>query len=243
MADAKLPLAREQVQIWKIPLPLPGPTVARLEAWLSRDERERIARLHFLKDRHRHTSARGALRVILAAYLGQRPGDLSFGYGRTGKPFLAAPPEVRGVQFNLSHCEDLAVIGVASSLRLGVDVENIRHFPEMEHIVERYFDKEERSSIAAASGERRVELFLRFWTRREAAAKAKGLDLCAALSDLGHPPYPPGSVSPFVHTDLSRWVLQDLILDSRHVGAVCTEGPARVTTDGDFDAVLGGADR
>ena len=78
-----------QVQIWKVPLPLPEKTIARLNEWLSPEERERIAKFHFLKDRQRYTSARGALRGILASCLGEHPRSLVFGYGPFGKPFLA----------------------------------------------------------------------------------------------------------------------------------------------------------
>jgi 4'-phosphopantetheinyl transferase len=119
---------------------------------------------------------------------------------------------------------DMAVIGVASCRRVGVDVETIRKLPELEHIVERHFSREERASIGAADGEAKSRLFFHIWTRREAAVKARGLDLSAALSDLHIRLYPPGSGARLEQKEECAWSLQDLQLGPLHIGAVCTEG-------------------
>jgi 4'-phosphopantetheinyl transferase len=186
-------LSKERVDIWKVPLPLSEETIARLKECLNSEERERSGKFRFARDQWRYISARGALRTILGSYLNERPDALALGYGAYGKPFLAHPPAALWLTFNLSHCMDMAVIGVASCRRIGVDVETIRELPELEHIVERHFSGEERASIGAADGEAKSRLFFHIWTRREAAAKARGLDLSAALSDLEIPLYPPGS--------------------------------------------------
>jgi 4'-phosphopantetheinyl transferase len=230
MADVKLPLCPGQVQIWKVPLPLPNEAIARLNAWLSHEERERIAKFRFLKDRQRFISARGALRVVLASYLDARPVDLAFEYGPFGKPALAGPAATADVAFSLSHCNDLALIAVASCPQLGIDVEGIREVPELAHIVERYFSNEERTAIKSAATAARSKLFLQLWTRREAAAKARGLDLSAALSDLGIPLYAPGSGACFAQVGQDGWWLQDLDLASAHVAAVCAHGRACTLT-------------
>jgi 4'-phosphopantetheinyl transferase len=228
------------MQIWRIPLPLPEKTIARLNEWLSPEERERIARYHFAEDRARYTSARGALRVILASCLNEHPRSLSFGYGSFGKPHLTGVAAGHGIEFNLSHCSDLALIGVAVGAQVGVDVEAVREIPEMDQIVERHFTEQERSAIAAAgpASDARLRSFLQFWTRREAAAKARGLDLSAALSDLGVPPYSVSGGATFEQQGQGVWALQDLELDVRHTGALCVAGPTRVAVFRDFEPVL-----
>jgi 4'-phosphopantetheinyl transferase len=230
------------VHVWKVPLPLPEETIARLNEWLSPEERERITRFHFAEDRARNTSARGALRAILAAYLDEHPRALTFGYGPRGKPFPTAPAAARRIEFNLSHCTDLAVIGVASSRRVGIDVEAVREIPEMEYIVERYLNNEEGASIAAAAGEARTRLFLQFWTRREASAKARGLDLSAALSDLHVPLYPRCAGVSFGQEEGDAWSLKDLELDPSHIGTVCMEGETCDAVLRDFERLLRGFD-
>lgn len=233
-------LSRERVDIWKVPLPLSEETIARLKECLNSEERERSGKFRFARDQWRYISARGALRTILGSYLNERPDALAFGYGPYGKPFLAHPPAALWLTFNLSHCMDMAVIGVASCRRIGVDVETIRELPELEHIVERHFSREERASIGAADGEAKSRLFFHIWTRREAAAKARGLDLSAALSDLDIPLYPPGSGARFEQKGECAWSLQDLQLGPSHIGAVCAEGETCDAVFRDFEPLLTG---
>ena len=226
MYNSELTLQGDQVHIWKVRLPLSQKKVERLHECLDSEERKRSGNFHFPRDRTRFITARGALRTILGSYLNEPSAALRFGYGTHGKPFLAYPPVTRGIAFNLSHCDDMVVIGVASNRDIGVDVEVIRTFPELEDIAEQYLSKEERESLELAEGEARLRLFYHIWTRREAVAKARGLDLSAALSDFQIPTYSPGSGIRFEQKGGCAWCIQDLRLDSSHIAAVCIEGNA-----------------
>jgi 4'-phosphopantetheinyl transferase len=244
----------EQIHIWRVPLSQPQNVVTRLEGILSPGEKERAARFHFAKDRRRYTISQGALRAILAEYLRQSPEHLCFQRGRFGKPYLtglsehargdqagrrrvenasgaANPPEL---QFNLSHCEDLALIAVSDYRLLGVDVEKVRDVGQLDSIVDRYFSSEERHFLASALPAERSLALLTLWSRREAAAKALGLNLAAALSTVEVPVYPAGGSVPlpelaYMETDTGKtrptWFIRDLELDQGHVGALCSEGP------------------
>jgi 4'-phosphopantetheinyl transferase len=238
MSEAEWSLQEGKVHIWEVSLPLPERAVAHLKEYLSARERERSAKFHFLHDQSSYVSARGALRVILASYLRERPDSLTFGYGTYGKPFLTHPPTARRMAFNLSHCREMAVIGVASGRNIGVDVETVRHFPELEHIVERHFSREERASIESASEKTIDSVFFRIWTRREAAAKARGLDLSAALSELEIPFYPPG-LETRLRQKGGTWLLHDLQFGPTCVGAVCVEGETCDVAFRNFDSLLG----
>jgi len=240
MLELEPSFQQEQLHIWKVPLPLSEEAVAHLKECFSCEERERIRKFHFARDRWNYISARGALRTILGSYLNERPQDPIFGYGPYGKPFLARPPSTRWLTFDLSHYVDMAVIGVASCRRIGVDVETIRELPELEHIVEGHFSREEHASIGTADGEAKSRLFFHIWTRREAAAKARGLDLSAALSDLEIPLYPPGSGARFEQEGECAWSLQDLQLGPSHIGAVCAEGETCDAVFRDFEPLLTG---
>ena len=109
-------------------------------------------------------------------------------------------------------------------------------------IVERHFSREERASIGAADGEAKGRLFFHIWARREAAAKARGLDLSAALSDLDIPLYPPGSGARLEQKGEGVLSLQDLQLDPSHIGAVYAEDETCDAVFRDFDPPLGGID-
>ena len=57
------------VHIWRIELPVTQEILSDLEKTLSPDERDRLNRYQFEKDRTRFIAARGGLRTILARYL------------------------------------------------------------------------------------------------------------------------------------------------------------------------------
>ena len=213
-----------EVHIWRVSLQQQQDVVARHRMLLSPEEKQRSARFHFEKDKRRYTVARGSLRTILSGYIRRSPDELRFDTGRYGKPFLAGLGEAEELGFNLSHCEDLALIAVTSGRAVGVDVEKIREMQDLSLILNRFFTVEERELVDSFPGEERTAAFLSLWVRREAAAKARGLNLSAALSKINLPLYPLGEGICIEEPDHCTWFIQDLKLDPYHVGAVCVEG-------------------
>jgi 4'-phosphopantetheinyl transferase len=256
-------IPRQQIHIWRVPLMQPQTVADRLEQLLDAEEKDRAARFHFPDDRKRYVVAHGALRTILARYLNQAPADLSFQRGRFGKPYLSFssepqgsrvagrresggdPPQVsRELHFNLSHSRDLALIAVSSGRLVGVDVETVRDVGQLDSIVERYFTAEEKRFLASAAHGENPRALLKLWSRREAAAKALGLDLSAALADVKVPVFPPGESAEAprlanLETDDGEnhpvWFIRDLELNEEHVGAVCHEGRQIPVVYCDFD--------
>ena len=255
---------RQQIHIWRVPLEQPQAIVGRLEQLLDPEERERAARFHFAEDRTRYAIAHGALRTILSRYLDQAPADLRFQRGRFGKPRLSfARKESGGIQadpwreyggapaqapaelhFNLSHCRDLALIAVSSERLVGVDVETVRDVGKLDSVVERYFSPEEQRFLASAVPAEHPRALLTLWSRREAAAKALGLDLSAALAAVKVPVVPSGEPAEAprladIETDRGEkrpvWSIRDLELGEGHVGAVCHEGRQIPVVYRDFD--------
>src|SRR5881394_833913 len=87
-------------------------------ATLSDDERSRAARFRFERDRQRFVVARGVLRELLGRYLDIDPGQIRFVYNAFGKPELH-PDFGGGLNFNLAHSADLALIAIARDARVG----------------------------------------------------------------------------------------------------------------------------
>ena len=102
---------QSEIHIWKVSLLQQEPAAGSLEPVLSREEKRRSAQFHFDHLRRNYILTHGALRVILGSYCGRSPETLHFERGPYGKPFLADPSDI--LTFNLSHCEDLALIVVA----------------------------------------------------------------------------------------------------------------------------------
>ena len=91
---------QDEVHVWRATLDWSAEAIADLEPILAPDERERMRRFHFERDRRCHLVARGLLRTLLGRYLGMAPGQLRFDYSPFGKPSLAAdlvqrPPAVQ----------------------------------------------------------------------------------------------------------------------------------------------------
>ena len=129
---------------------------------LTAQEAGRAGRFHFERDRIRWTRARSALRGILAEAADASPLELEFALGPHGKPSLPAHP---GLEFNLSHSGDYALVAIARDCPVGVDIQQIREKIDMSAMLRRLGENDLPSDPA--------ELFHR-WTRREARSKAAG---------------------------------------------------------------------
>lgn len=152
----------------------PPPPLA-LDA-LSLAERERAARFKHDGARAAYVATRLALREALAEHLGAAPEALRFEPGPHGKPMLAWPPSP--VAFSVSHTAGLAVVAIAASGALGVDLEPLREMPEALALAERYGTPEEAAAVREAlEGPARAAAFLRLWTAKEALVKALGLGM------------------------------------------------------------------
>ncbi len=163
-----------RVDVWQARLD--GPRAG----WLSPEEREGCRALAFADDRRRFAAAHIFLREVLSRYLGCAPAEITFAGSPGGKPRLEPPRD--NLCFNLSHGGELALVAVATARQVGVDVEPVRQHGEPEVVAPRVLGPQELTDLKAAPASARQELFLRFWTRKEALVKACGVGLGADLA-------------------------------------------------------------
>jgi 4'-phosphopantetheinyl transferase len=145
----------EPVEIWTVSLDPPEGEVRRLYGLLSPGERERAGQSPFAPRKRRYVARQGALREILARYLGLPPAQVPLARSNGGKPVVAGRDELR---FSVSDSGDLALVAVARR-EVGVDVERVRGRPVSD-----------RSSLG-------TEAFFERWTKLEAVGKARGTGL------------------------------------------------------------------
>jgi len=150
---------------------------------LAPDEVARASRFHFAKDRIRFTRCRSVLRHVLGRYLDVAAQGVRFNYTPAGKPELAADQNTRGLRFNVSHSDQMALIAVGVGVRLGVDIERMRADVNAAELSERFFSSRERESLRSLPESLRVAAFYACWTRKEAFLKATGEGLAFPLSD------------------------------------------------------------
>jgi 4'-phosphopantetheinyl transferase len=187
------------VQIWSVELAQPPELVARLETLLSIEERERAARMAAAP---RWIVARAAVRIVLGDRLGLLPGDVEIATGPHGKPELVGAT----LRFNHSHSGDRALVALATSTEVGVDVERTTR---RSTAIERTLTAGERSALEDCE-DRHTEL-LRVWCRKEALAKAIGGGLGWAPED-------------FDTTRPEGHALVDLEVGDGYVGALAVAG-------------------
>jgi 4'-phosphopantetheinyl transferase len=152
MGTSKLAL----VDVWTVALDLARPL------WLTEEEKSRAARFRFERDRLRWGNARSALRAVLGGQLGVAPLDIQFTFGEHGKPAVV------GVEFNISHSREWAMIAVAGAIPVGVDIEAIREDVDIAKLLAR---------IGETGLERTTKELFHAWTRREAKTKSLGTPL------------------------------------------------------------------
>jgi 4'-phosphopantetheinyl transferase len=164
-------LTSQRIDLW--PIQLSGDTSALhvCETLLSSDELMRAAAFRFEHLRHSYTFAHGVLRLVLGRYANLNPAELRFAIGERGKPRLISAEDV---EFNLSHSDDVALLGVTTGCEIGVDVEKIRAVEDMENLTHTYFCRAESEELKSVAFEQRREAFFRCWTRKEAYLKAIG---------------------------------------------------------------------
>jgi 4'-phosphopantetheinyl transferase len=231
-AAAGLALEPGEIHVWSIRLDPPAPEVERLGRFLAADEWERANRFRFDKHRRQYVVGRGALRSLLAGYLGgppkMTPEAIRFRYGPRGKPFLEAPLDAGGLEFNLSNSDELALAAFVTGREIGVDVEFRRPMPDCEQISERFFSESERKVLREMPGPVKEETFFNCWTRKEAYLKAVGEGLAAPLDSFDvtlAPGDPPRMLT--LEGDVARaarWFFHHLVPAEQYLGAVAIEG-------------------
>jgi 4'-phosphopantetheinyl transferase len=164
----------DNVHVWAVSLRVSGVTLNFLANSLASSEQQRADSFHFDRDRNRFVAARGTLRTILGRYLRCGPEDIELEYGLRGKPLLAGRFARSGLNFNLAHCEDLAILAVARGRDVGIDLERIRTIDGAQDIASHFCSPRENAEFQSLPARDRDLAFFRIWTRKEAWLKAIG---------------------------------------------------------------------
>ncbi|MDY0132023.1 MAG: 4'-phosphopantetheinyl transferase superfamily protein [Desulforegulaceae bacterium] len=158
------------IHLWQINITSLKPHLNFYEKILSKDELEKSLKFKFEADRLRACFSRACLRILCGAYLLKSPGDLNFEYNPKGKPFLGS----RDLSFNLSHSNELILIGFSKRESIGVDLEYNFKTENYMAIGEKYFHPKESAVLKTLPKEMRKGGFFKYWTAKEAYVKALG---------------------------------------------------------------------
>lgn len=182
------------------------------EDWavLSPDEAERAHRFRFDRHRNRFVRCRALLRKLIAERTGGDAAAIAFRYGTHGKP------ELDGIQFNVSHSENLAAIALTHEQPVGIDVEVIDGTREVLPLARTAFSPAERIALSAMTSEQQILAFFRGWTRKEAYLKLLGTGFSLSPESFTV------SLAPEPLTFIAGYALRDLDVPAGFACAIAT---------------------
>lgn len=167
------------MRLWRCDLADDTQLAARL-ATLSDAERERAARFGHPALRDRYVLGRGALRVILGELLGVPPAAVPIVRGPRGRPQLRDG----ALDFNVSHTDATAIVGVVRNARIGVDIEARDRAINASGIARKFLSAGERARLPGGDAEAMCRQVLKLWTCKEAMSKATGDALSAPFASI-----------------------------------------------------------
>jgi 4'-phosphopantetheinyl transferase len=217
-ADAPAPedlvLAEDTIHVWCVPLTASARGVARFADTLHTEERRRAARYRTGDLCRAYVLARGLLRELVGGYLATPAARVRFAYGTHGKPFLHGS----ALRFNASDSGGRLLVAFTRSAEIGVDIEQVRPFPDGFAIAEMFFNPREFAELTACAPEDQLRAFFDCWTRKEAYLKATGEGLLAPLDA-----FRATDCAIELAGDASRWRVYDVAPAADAAAAVVVE--------------------
>ena len=160
--------------------------VNQMASTLSGDE---LVRANSFRDpllRDRFIAGRFCLREILGKELGMPSSEISFSIENNGKPVVSNSPTHVG-HFSFSRSQHYALIGYSASHRIGVDIERVRSFPDMELMAAEIFAERQLLEWQSLLPAEQPLGFFCGWTRKEAVVKVDGRGISDGVRQINVP--------------------------------------------------------
>jgi 4'-phosphopantetheinyl transferase len=222
ISPRKLLLDRNEVHVWKFNLDDGPDTTTVLLKLLSEKERGQALRFHHMRDRSGYVVSHGMMRMLLGGYLGVQPEAINFAVTADGKPYLPPLPGKAPIRFNLSHSGKLAVIGIASGLEIGIDIEFMDMDFPIADAARQVLTDTEFDAVASLPDQLRIPEFYRYWTMKEAYLKGVGTGIAREMNSFevsgGKPAYGCGAAD--LPKNGGDWMLFELPPIPGYAGAL-----------------------
>jgi 4'-phosphopantetheinyl transferase len=200
--------------------------LARYRGLLSEAECHQQDSFHFARDQHRYLVTRALVRTTLSQYADIAPELWTFTTSAHGRPAISnEDPRARTLSFNITHTDELVVLGVTHDRELGIDTEEYRNRRVALEIADRYFSAEEVADLYDQPPAGQPERFFRYWTLKESYIKARGLGLSIPLDQFSFRFSDRDCIRMSTSAQLndapSNWQFWQWSLASAHLLAVC----------------------
>jgi len=119
-------------------------------ALLSSEEKERALKYPRERDKRLFIVCRGGLRWILSSYPSEEPNKVKLSANHYGKPSLISSAKETQISFNVSHSRAYIICAFILRGHIGVDMEYVYDFLEMDYISRLYFTQQELAEMINA---------------------------------------------------------------------------------------------
>lgn len=170
---AKLELGHAQVDVWHWYLDAIGNPDDLLGA-LQAGEIDRYHTFPSADAARQFLAGRVLTRAALSHYANVPEREWRFTTNAHGRPSIDEPRIHRSLRFNLSHTSSIAVLAVARTAEIGIDVETTDRPVDIEWIGRSVFTQSEMRWVCAGPGGSKRDRFFDLWTLKEAYIKARG---------------------------------------------------------------------
>jgi 4'-phosphopantetheinyl transferase len=143
------------------------------ESVLAAGELQRAGSYRLERHRQLFIRRRALRRFLLGQFLGVSPQSLCLVETSLGKPQLS-PSSPERCEFSTSHSKNVFAMAIAPEGEIGVDVEVLRTDWNLEPVAAMYLDRRQIAQLETIPTSERQKQILRFWSLREAFAKASG---------------------------------------------------------------------
>jgi phosphopantetheinyl transferase len=135
-------LRHGECDVWTFPVPALHGDTSLLDA----AEQDQLERLRVHRARRRFVVSRVAQRLVLSRYLGRAASEVDIvrTCERCGDPTHGRPHVVGGPDYSVSHSGSWVVVAVSGAGRVGVDVEKVRAFADLQRFAAKVLSDAER---------------------------------------------------------------------------------------------------
>ena len=159
--------------------------IVELEKLICPHDRGEAAHFRREGESHQFLMSRALVRLALSERAAVAPVDWRFARYENSRPFVSAPELDARPWFSISHTDGFIACLTSLTQEAAVDVEKIEPDCSLAQVAEEVFSPEEQEALHASSGSSEwTRRFFRYWTLKEAYAKARGLGLNMRLSDV-----------------------------------------------------------
>jgi 4'-phosphopantetheinyl transferase len=179
-------------------------------------------------DKRRHLISRAILKLLLAHFSAIDVQKIAISSGKNGKPILSDQSDL---QFNLSHSEEMFVIGFSRGTEIGIDIECLHRTPTISLLEPFLFTPTEQKLFRKVDESQRKAVFIQSWTRKEAFLKASGDGLTKAMNELNlafinDETFSLDSIEG-MRGDQTNWFLESYTVMDHYCGAVAVKGSVK----------------